>query len=144
MSAAAAPDAAVSATPAALAASITAMHQNGQMSAVLRLDPPGLGALSVHIAVGHGAQVNVQFIPTTAQTGQLLNAGMDQLRQAMATAGLQLGQAQVGGGSQGGGQGGNSGGGSRSGGGTSTPALASASVSAPAGDTSANGVRAYA
>ncbi|HUM09030.1 MAG TPA: flagellar hook-length control protein FliK [Acidocella sp.] len=96
-------DGAVAATPAALAASITAMHKSGQISTVLRLDPPGLGALSVHIAVGQSAQVNVQFIPTVAQTAQLLNNSLVDLRQAMAAAGLTLGQTQVSGGGQGGG-----------------------------------------
>lgn len=94
-------DGSVAATPAALAATITAMHQNGQSNAVLRLDPPGLGALSIHIALGHNSEVNVQFIPTIPQTAQLLNSGLDDLRQAMANAGLALGQAQVGGGGQG-------------------------------------------
>ncbi len=98
---------AVAATPSGLAASISAMHQSGQMSALLRLDPPGLGALSVHIGVGHGAQVNVQFIPTMPHAAQLLTHGMDDLRQAMSAAGLTLGQAQVGGGSPGTGGGGN-------------------------------------
>jgi flagellar hook-length control protein FliK len=129
----------VAATPAALAASVTAMHQSGQTRAVLRLDPPGLGALSVHIAVGQGAQVNVQFIPTQAQTGQLLNAGMDQLRQAMAGAGLQLGQAQVGGG---GAQGG--GGDPRGSGGQPGTARGAAPVSSAPADAATNGVRAYA
>ena len=94
-------DGSVAATPAALAATITAMHQNGQSNVVLRLDPPGLGALSIHIALGHNSEVNVQFIPTIPQTAQLLNSGLDDLRQAMANAGLALGQAQVGGGGQG-------------------------------------------
>ena len=94
-------DGSVAATPAALAATISAMHQNGQSNVVLRLDPPGLGALSIHIALGHNSEVNVQFIPTITQTAQLLNSGLDDLRQAMANAGLALGQAQVGGGGQG-------------------------------------------
>ena len=86
------------ATPAALAASITAMHHAGQGSAVLRLDPPGLGNLSVHVALGQGGQVNVLFVPALAQTAQLLNLGMDGLRHAMAATGLTLGQADVSGG----------------------------------------------
>lgn len=88
----------VAATPAALAATITAMHQTGQNSTVLRLDPPGLGSLSVHVALGQSGQVNVLFVPTTAQTAQLLHSGMDGLRQAMTTSGLTLGQAEVSGG----------------------------------------------
>ena len=36
--------------PSALAAAVTAMQQTGQNSTVLRLDPAGLGSLSVHVA----------------------------------------------------------------------------------------------
>jgi flagellar hook-length control protein FliK len=89
---------AVPATPDGLAAAITAMQQSGQNNAVLQLDPAGLGAVSVHVALGHNAQINVQFIPAVAQTAQLLNNGLDGLRQAMAASGLTLGQVQVGGG----------------------------------------------
>jgi flagellar hook-length control protein FliK len=105
---AAVPDAAsISATPAALAASITAMHRNGQTSALLRLDPPGLGTLSIHVALGHensggAGQVNLLMVPAVTQTAQLLNSGIDSLRQALAAAGLTLGQAQIGQGGQGG------------------------------------------
>jgi flagellar hook-length control protein FliK len=56
----------------------------------------------VHVALGPSAQVNVSFLPATSQAAQILNAGMDGLRQAMAASGLTLGQANVGG--QGGGQ----------------------------------------
>ncbi len=86
------------ATPAALAATVTAMHHASQTTAVLRLDPPGLGNLSVHVALGQNGQVNVLFVPSTPQTVQLLNAGLDALRQAMAATGLTLGQAGVSGG----------------------------------------------
>jgi len=102
------PEAAViAATPAALAASITAMHRNGQTSALLRLDPPGLGTLSIHLALGHeesggAGQVNLLMVPAVTQTAQLLNSGIDSLRQALAAAGLSLGQAQIGQGGQGG------------------------------------------
>jgi flagellar hook-length control protein FliK len=91
-------------TPDGLAAAITAMQQAGQNSAVLQLDPAGLGALSVHVALGHNAQINVQFVPAIAQTAQLLSNGLDGLRQAMAASGLTLGQVQVGGGQTGGGR----------------------------------------
>jgi flagellar hook-length control protein FliK len=74
------------------------MHHAGQGSAVLRLDPPGLGNLSVHVALGQGGQVNVLFVPAVAQTAQLLNLGMEGLRHAMAASGLTLGQANVSGG----------------------------------------------
>ena len=73
------------------------MQQTGQNSTVLRLDPAGLGNLSVHVAVGQNGQLNVLFVPALAQTGQLLHAGMDGFRQAMTASGLNLGQAEVGG-----------------------------------------------
>lgn len=127
----------VPATPSGLAATISAMHQTGQMSAILRLDPPGMGALSVHIAVGHGAQVNVQFIPAVAQTAQIIAQGMDDLRAAMSAAGLSLGQAQVGAGGAGG-SGGSSAGGQPRHPQNGAPASDITAVSSPAG------VRAYA
>jgi flagellar hook-length control protein FliK len=79
------------------------MYRNGQPSLLLHLDPPGLGALSVHVAMGSNADVNLLFVPTVAQTAHLLHGGLGDLRQAMAASGLTLGQAQIGGGSTGGG-----------------------------------------
>jgi flagellar hook-length control protein FliK len=73
------------------------MHQSGQTSTLLRLDPPGLGTLAVHVALSQGSQINVTFIPSLPQTAQLLHAGMDQLAQAMSSAGLTLGQTAIGG-----------------------------------------------
>jgi flagellar hook-length control protein FliK len=90
------------ATPDAMAASIVAMYRSGQSSLVLRLDPPGLGTVSVHVALGGNADVNVLFVPSVAQTGHLLQTGLGDLRQAMAASGLTLGQAQIGGGASGG------------------------------------------
>jgi flagellar hook-length control protein FliK len=98
------------ATPSALAASVVAMCRTGQSSLVLRLDPPGLGTLSVHVAMGSNAEVNVLFVPAVAQTAHLIHGALSDLRDAMATSGLTLGQAQIGGGSS-------SGSGSSSGGG---------------------------
>jgi flagellar hook-length control protein FliK len=97
------------------------MHQAGQSGAVLRLDPPGLGNLSVHVGLGQQGQVNVLFVPDSAVGAQALQSGLSGLSQAMAQSGLTLGQAQVGGQfGQSAGQGGQ---GSQgwSGGGTSTP-----------------------
>jgi flagellar hook-length control protein FliK len=85
----------VSLAPTALAAAVMAMHQGGQSTAILRLDPPDLGSLTVHLTMQNG-QVNVLFTPSSAQTGQLLHANLDNLRQSMASAGLNLGQADVG------------------------------------------------
>jgi flagellar hook-length control protein FliK len=98
------------ATPDAMAASIIALYRSGQPSLVLRLDPPGLGSVSVHVALGGNANVNVLFVPTVAQTAHLLQTGLGDLRQAMAASGLTLGQAQIGDGASGGTGGGNSGG----------------------------------
>ena len=86
----------VPATGAGLASAITAMHQAGESSAVLRLSPPGLGSLSVHVAIGQNALVNVTFISAVPQTVQILHNNLDDLRQAMAASGLNLGQADVG------------------------------------------------
>ena len=97
------------ATPDGMAASIVAMYRSGQSSLVLRLDPPGLGTVSVHMALGADTAVNVLFVPTVPQTAHLLQAGLGDLRQAMAASGLTLGQAQIGGGAGGSTSGGNPG-----------------------------------
>jgi flagellar hook-length control protein FliK len=97
-------DSTVPATPTALAATVVAMTGSGHSSTVLRLAPPDLGTLSIHVAYAADASVNLVFVPSTSQTAQLLGSGMDGLRHAMATAGLTLGQAQIGSGAGGGGQ----------------------------------------
>ncbi|MDE1895645.1 MAG: flagellar hook-length control protein FliK [Rhodospirillales bacterium] len=86
-----------STAPAALAATVTALHQSGQAGTVLRLDPPGLGHLSVEVRLGAQGQVNVMFVPSTADAAQALQASLPGLASAMAQSGLTLGQAQVGG-----------------------------------------------
>ena len=83
--------------PAALAATVTALHQSGQTGTVLRLDPPGLGHLSVEVRLSAQGQVNVMFVPSTADAAQALQASLPGLGSAMAQSGLTLGQAQVGG-----------------------------------------------
>jgi flagellar hook-length control protein FliK len=124
----------------ALAASVTAMHQSGQSGAVLRLDPPGLGNLSVHVALSGQGQVNVLFVPDSSAGAQALQSGLGGLAQSMAQSGLTLGQAQVGGQfSQNAGQGGGQSPQTWKGGGTSAPAQAKA----PEGR-DISGVRAYA
>ncbi|MDE8345526.1 MAG: flagellar hook-length control protein FliK [Acidocella sp.] len=87
----------VTLAPASLAAAVTALHHSGQNSIILRLDPPGLGTLAVHLGLGQSGQVNLLFVPAIAQTAQMLATGMDGLRHAMANAGLALGDAQIGG-----------------------------------------------
>ncbi|WP_205619780.1 flagellar hook-length control protein FliK [Acidocella sp. MX-AZ02] len=81
----------------ALAATVTALHQAGQSGAVLRLDPPGLGHLSVQVGLGAQGQVNLLFVPSTADAAQALQSALPGLSGAMAQSGLTLGQAQVGG-----------------------------------------------
>ncbi|WP_325352637.1 flagellar hook-length control protein FliK [Acidisoma sp.] len=92
---------AIPATATALAASVVAMSQSGQSTTVLRLDPPSLGALSIHIALTGNATVNVVFVPSVPQTAQLIHGALPDLHHAMASAGLNLGEAQVGGGAGG-------------------------------------------
>jgi len=130
-----------SVAPSALAATVTAMHRGGQNSTTLRLDPPDLGSLSVHVSLGEAGSVNVAFVSTTPQAAQLLHAGMDSFRQSMASAGLTLGQAEVsGGGGQSAGQGQPDQQGRFSGSGQ-TSAIPSAGAS---DSVTNNGVRAYA
>jgi flagellar hook-length control protein FliK len=122
------------------------MQRSGNNTATLRLDPPGLGELAVHISQSPSAQVNVQLIPSVPQTAQLLNANLMDLRHAMTAAGLTLGQTQVGGNGAGGqqsqgqgtGQGSGQNGSARSGGtgGTITAGVTEVTAS--------SGVRAYA
>lgn len=83
--------------PSALAAMVTALHQSGQTSTVLQLDPPGLGHLSVQVGLGAQGQVNVLFVPSTADAAQAIQSSLGGLGSAMAQSGLTLGQAQVGG-----------------------------------------------
>ncbi len=82
---------------AGLAAAVTAMHQAQQSGTVLRLDPPGLGHLAVHVALSPAGQVNVLFVPSTADAASALQASLPGLAPALAQSGLTLGQAQVGG-----------------------------------------------
>lgn len=101
----------VNLAPAALSATITALHHAGQSAVTLRLDPPELGHLSVQIKMDAQGGVNVLFIPSTADAAQALQASFHQLGNAMAQSGLMLSQAQVGGQfSQSGGQPGQQGG----------------------------------
>lgn len=96
----------INTSPAALSATITALHQAGQNAVMLRLDPPGLGHLSIQIKTDAQGAVNVLFVPTTVEAAQALQGSLPQLGSAMAQSGLVLGQAGVGGQfSQSGGQG---------------------------------------
>ena len=97
--------------PSALSATITALHQSGQNGVTLRLDPPGLGHLSVQVKMDAQGAVNVLFVPSTMDAAHMLQNTLPQLGTALAQSGLTLGQAEVGGQfSQSGGQGGQQGG----------------------------------
>lgn len=115
------------------------MTGSGHSSTVLRLAPPDLGTLSIHVAYAADASVNVVFVPSTSQTAQLLSGGMEGLRHAMATAGLTLGQAQIGGGTGGGGQAAGGGDGRFSGQRQSAGAQTGQSVAAPPSGTMPDG-----
>ncbi len=82
---------------AGLAAAVTAMHQAGQSGTVLKLDPPGLGNLAVHVALGQSGLLNVTFLPTTQAASTMLQNNLSGLGPALAQSGIMLGQAQVGG-----------------------------------------------
>ena len=87
----------VNLAPAALSATITALHQSGQSSVMLRLDPPDLGHLSVQIKMDMQGGLNVLFVPTSADAAQTLQSSLHQLGGIMAQSGLTLSQAEVGG-----------------------------------------------
>lgn len=82
---------------AALAATVTALHQAGQTSTIMRLDPPGLGHLSVQIGMTPQGQVNVLFVPSSADAAHILQGSLPHFNQAMTHSGIALGQSQVGG-----------------------------------------------
>lgn len=82
---------------AALAATVTALHQAGQTNTIMRLDPPGLGHLSVQVGLTPQGQINVLFVPSSADAAHVLQASLPHFNQAMAQSGLALGQSQVGG-----------------------------------------------
>ena len=82
---------------AALAATVTALHQAGQTSTIMRLDPPGLGHLSVQVGMTPQGQINVLFVPSSADAAQALQASLTHFNQAIIQSGLALGQSQVGG-----------------------------------------------
>jgi flagellar hook-length control protein FliK len=92
-------------TAAALAATVTAMVKDGKSSVSMRLDPADLGSVSIHLAVGQDAKVNVLMLAAVPQTAQAFSAGADDLRQAFAAAGLALGHLDIGGGGTAGGAG---------------------------------------
>lgn len=69
-----------------------------EQRADLILNPPQLGKVEVSISV-HGDQANAQFVSADPAVRDALEAAMPRLREMLADAGLNLGQAQVGSGS---------------------------------------------
>ncbi|MBO1111086.1 flagellar hook-length control protein FliK [Bordetella petrii] len=67
----------------------------GQQTAELRLDPPDLGPLRVTLSVNDGV-ATASFVSAHAAVRHAVEAALPQLQQALAQAGLSLGQASVG------------------------------------------------
>lgn len=87
----------ISISASALSATITALHQSGQSGIVLRVDPPNLGHLSIHVKMDAQGAVNVLFMPSTSDAAQVLQGSLPQLGATLAQSGLTLGQAGIGG-----------------------------------------------
>jgi len=81
-----------------LAQQVTLLVKDGEQIAQLRLDPPDLGPLEVHLSLDHGEQgvAHVQFVSAHAPVRDALEAALPQLRAALAGNGILLGQATVG------------------------------------------------
>ena len=81
-----------------LAQQVTLMVKDGEQIAQLRLDPPDLGPLEVHLSLDGGEQgvAHVQFVSAHAPVRDALEAALPQLRAALAGNGIMLGQATVG------------------------------------------------
>jgi len=67
----------------------------GHQTAELRLDPPDLGPLRVTLTLADGV-ASASFVSAHAAVRQALEASMPQLQQALANAGISLGQTSVG------------------------------------------------
>ena len=67
----------------------------GHHTAELRLDPPDLGPLRVTLSVNDGV-ASASFVSAHAAVRHAVEAALPQLQQALAQAGLSLGQASVG------------------------------------------------
>lgn len=69
--------------------------QRGHHTAELRLDPPDLGPLRVTLSLSDGV-ASASFVSSHAAVRQALESALPQLQQALAEAGISLGQANVG------------------------------------------------
>jgi len=76
---------------------VTLSHDAGQgrHTAELRLDPPDLGPLRVTLSVSDGV-ASASFVSAHAAVRHAVESALPQLQQALAQAGLSLGQASVG------------------------------------------------
>jgi flagellar hook-length control protein FliK len=80
--------------PEAVAAQVRWALADGVQSATLKLVPEHLGPLEVRIELKDN-QINLNFGATQAETRQALEDSLPRLREALAGAGLALGQASV-------------------------------------------------
>lgn len=69
--------------------------RQGMQTAELRLDPPDLGPLRVSLNLSDGV-ASASFVSAHASVRQALEAAIPQLQQALAQAGISLGQTSVG------------------------------------------------
>ena len=65
------------------------------VEANLRLYPPDLGGVRVHLTVNSDSTVQASFIAETAETAQLLDQNMGHFRQALSQHGLAVDKIQV-------------------------------------------------
>lgn len=70
------------------------LHARGQSEVYLRLDPPELGELHIRLAVAE-EQVHVHVRTASSEVKGLLDAGLGQLRQALADLGLRVEGLQI-------------------------------------------------
>jgi len=69
--------------------------RQGMQTAELRLDPPDLGPLRVSLNIADGV-ASASFVSAHASVRQAIETAMPQLQQALAQAGISLGQTSVG------------------------------------------------
>lgn len=78
-----------------LATQISGLHQARVGHADIRLDPPSLGMVNVHVQMNGQNQMQVSFIAAQSATAQSLQNSLSQLAQAVSQHGVTLTHAQV-------------------------------------------------
>lgn len=63
--------------------------------AVIHLNPPELGSVTIRINVDHNKRVHATFMAEHVQTHQILESGMDNLRNQLAQNGFDMGQVNI-------------------------------------------------